>query len=194
MEIIEIANRAGSQDAGRLCLIRSSRTPIPRRTDRLYDMEEGLGMTKVTDILQAGEKYLDGEQYQAVKLLFSSIANWARLETPLAPHCQPGRCGERANGWASTSGFGRGQWMVRAFYQSGVVLENDLPHHRLPLLYKCRKRRERCRRAHRDFFNERRVRPHPSCAQVVRRVHDRRFVAGHAAPTQEMLQLTIPPS
>jgi len=40
-------------------------------------------MTNVADILQVGEKYFDGEQYEAVKPLFSSIAHWARLATPI---------------------------------------------------------------------------------------------------------------
>ncbi len=53
------------------------------KTDRLHDMEEFLGMTNVADILVVGEKCFEDELYQAAKLLFSSISNWARLATTL---------------------------------------------------------------------------------------------------------------
>jgi hypothetical protein len=46
-------------------------------------MEEFLGMTNVADVLQVGEKCFADELYQASKLLFSSISNWARLATTL---------------------------------------------------------------------------------------------------------------
>lgn len=53
------------------------------KTDRLHDMEEFLSMTNVADILQVGEKCFNDELYQAAKLLFTSISNWARLATTL---------------------------------------------------------------------------------------------------------------
>jgi clathrin heavy chain len=53
------------------------------RTDRLHDMEEFLGMTNVADQLSAGEKAFDAELYEAARLLFSSISNYARLATTL---------------------------------------------------------------------------------------------------------------
>ncbi|KAL8278246.1 hypothetical protein RQP46_009419 [Phenoliferia psychrophenolica] len=53
------------------------------RTDRLHDMEEFLGMTNVADQLSAGEKAFDAGLYDAARLLFSSISNWARLATTL---------------------------------------------------------------------------------------------------------------
>lgn len=53
------------------------------KTDRLHDMEDFLGMTNVADILDVGEKCFNDELYQAAKLLFSSISNWARLATTL---------------------------------------------------------------------------------------------------------------
>lgn len=53
------------------------------KTDRLHDMEDFLGMTNVADILEVGEKCFEDELYQAAKLLFSSISNWARLATTL---------------------------------------------------------------------------------------------------------------
>ncbi|ORY30240.1 hypothetical protein BCR39DRAFT_530157 [Naematelia encephala] len=93
-EVIEIANRAGKHDD----LVRflqmarkSAREPkidtelayAYAKTDRLHDMEEFLGMTNVADVLKVGEKCFDDELYQAAKLLFSSISNWARLATTL---------------------------------------------------------------------------------------------------------------
>lgn len=53
------------------------------RTDRLHDMEEFLAMTNVADQLSAGEKAFDAGLYDAARLLFSSISNWARLATTL---------------------------------------------------------------------------------------------------------------
>ena len=53
------------------------------KTDRLHDMEDFLGMTNVADILEVGEKCFEDELYQAAKLLFNSISNWARLATTL---------------------------------------------------------------------------------------------------------------
>jgi hypothetical protein len=53
------------------------------KTDRLHDMEDFLGMTNVADILVVGEKCFEDELYQAAKLLFTSISNWARLATTL---------------------------------------------------------------------------------------------------------------
>lgn len=53
------------------------------RTDRLHDMEEFLSMTNVADLLQAGEKAFEMELYEAARLLFSSISNYARLATTL---------------------------------------------------------------------------------------------------------------
>lgn len=53
------------------------------KTDRLHDMEEFLSMTNVADVLEVGEKCFQDELYQASKLLFSSISNWARLATTL---------------------------------------------------------------------------------------------------------------
>lgn len=53
------------------------------KTDRLHDMEDFLNMTNVADILEVGEKCFEDELYQAAKLLFTSISNWARLATTL---------------------------------------------------------------------------------------------------------------
>jgi len=53
------------------------------KTDRLHDMEDFLAMTNVADQLTAGEQVFEAGMYQAARLLFSSISNWARLATTL---------------------------------------------------------------------------------------------------------------
>ncbi|KAF8180718.1 armadillo-type protein [Mycena galopus ATCC 62051] len=94
IEVIEISTRAGKQDdlVRFLQMARKSlREPkidtelayAYAKTDRLHDMEDFLGMTNVADILEVGEKCFNDELYQAAKLLFSSISNWARLATTL---------------------------------------------------------------------------------------------------------------
>lgn len=93
-EVIEIANHAGKHDelVRYLQMARKSlREPkidtelayAYAKTDRLHDMEEFLGMTNVADVLEVGEKCFEDELYQAAKLLFTSISNWARLATTL---------------------------------------------------------------------------------------------------------------
>lgn len=94
MEVIELSNRAGKHDdlVRFLQMARKSlREPkidtelayAYAKTDRLHDMEDFLGMTNVADILEVGEKCFNDELYQAAKLLFQSISNWARLATTL---------------------------------------------------------------------------------------------------------------
>ncbi|RSH92447.1 hypothetical protein EHS25_008863 [Saitozyma podzolica] len=93
-EVIEIANRAGKHDdlvrylqmarkTAREPKIDTELAYAYAKTDRLHDMEEFLSMTNVADVLQVGEKCFEDELYQAAKLLFSSISNWARLATTL---------------------------------------------------------------------------------------------------------------
>ncbi|TFK51691.1 clathrin heavy chain 1 [Heliocybe sulcata] len=93
-EVIEIAGHAGKHDdlVRYLQMARKSlREPkidtelayAYAKTDRLHDMEDFLAMTNVADILEVGEKCFEDELYQAAKLLFSSISNWARLATTL---------------------------------------------------------------------------------------------------------------
>ena len=53
------------------------------KTDRLHAMEDFLAMTNVADELEVGEKCFEDELYQAAKILFTSINNWARLATTL---------------------------------------------------------------------------------------------------------------
>ncbi|GAA6060259.1 hypothetical protein JCM10212_003959, partial [Sporobolomyces blumeae] len=94
LEVIETASRAGKADdlVRYLQMARKTlREPAIdtelavsyAKTDRLHDMEEFLGMTNVADLLSAGEKAFDAQLYEAAKLLFTSISNWARLATTL---------------------------------------------------------------------------------------------------------------
>ena len=94
VEVIEISNRAGKHD-DLVRFLQMARKTLrePKidtelayayaKTDRLHDMEDFLGMTNVADILEVGEKCFEDELYQAAKLLFTSISNWARLATTL---------------------------------------------------------------------------------------------------------------
>lgn len=94
LEVIETASRAGKHDdlVRYLQMARKTlREPAIdtelavayAKTDRLRDMEDFLSMTNVADLLSAGEKAFDAELYDAAKLLFTSISNWARLATTL---------------------------------------------------------------------------------------------------------------
>lgn len=94
LEVIEISSRAGKHDdlVRYLQMARKSlREPkidtelayAYAKTDRLHDMEDFLAMTNVADILVVGEKCFEDELYQAAKLLFTNISNWARLATTL---------------------------------------------------------------------------------------------------------------
>jgi len=91
-KVIEISSHAGKHDdlvrflqMARRSLrepkIDTELTYAYTKTDHLHDMENFLGMTNITDIPEVGEKCF--EDYQAAKLLFTSISNWARLATTL---------------------------------------------------------------------------------------------------------------
>jgi len=71
-EVIEIANRAGQQDD----LVRYQRVARKTLCELKIDTEHA-------DILDVGEKCFNDELYQAAKLPFTSISNWARLATTL---------------------------------------------------------------------------------------------------------------
>jgi clathrin heavy chain len=51
------------------------------KTDRLHDMADFLGTTNFAGILKVGEKCPEDELYQAARLLFTRISNWARYHT-----------------------------------------------------------------------------------------------------------------
>ncbi|KIM68076.1 hypothetical protein SCLCIDRAFT_1209460 [Scleroderma citrinum Foug A] len=93
-EVIEISSHAGKHDdLVRFLQMARKHLREPKidtelayayaKTDRLHDMEDFLGMTNVADILEVGEKCFEDELYQAARLLFTSISNWARLATTL---------------------------------------------------------------------------------------------------------------
>ncbi|KAH9935862.1 clathrin heavy chain [Epithele typhae] len=93
-EVIEIASRAGKfDDLVRFLQMARKTLREPKidtelayayaKTDRLHDMEDFLSMTNVADVLEVGEKCFEDELYQAAKILFTSISNWARLATTL---------------------------------------------------------------------------------------------------------------
>ncbi|KAG1869630.1 armadillo-type protein [Suillus subluteus] len=93
-EVIEIWSHAGKHDdlvrflqmapkALREPKIDTELAYAYAKTDRLHDMEAFLTMSDIADILEVGEKCFEDELYQAAKLLFTSISNWARLATTL---------------------------------------------------------------------------------------------------------------
>ncbi|CAH7670842.1 clathrin, heavy polypeptide [Phakopsora pachyrhizi] len=94
LEVIETADRAGKhEDVARYLQMARKTLREPKidtelcvayaKTDRLHDMEEFLSMTNVADLLSAGEQVFEAGLYEAARLLFSSISNWARLATTL---------------------------------------------------------------------------------------------------------------
>lgn len=94
MEVIETADRAGKyEDIVRYLQMARRTLREPKidtelcvayaKTDRLHDMEEFLSMTNVADQLSAGEQVFEAGLYEAARLLFSAISNWARLATTL---------------------------------------------------------------------------------------------------------------
>jgi len=93
-EVIEISTRADKhEDLVRYLQMARKSLREPKidtelayayaKTDRLHDMEDFLSVTNVADVLVVGEKCFEDELYQAAKLLFTSISNWARLATTL---------------------------------------------------------------------------------------------------------------
>lgn len=94
LEVIEIANRANkAEELVKYLQMARNLLREPKidtelafayaKTDRLHDMEEFLSMTNVADQLSAGEKCFEDGLFEAAKLLFSSISNWAKLATTL---------------------------------------------------------------------------------------------------------------
>ena len=93
-EVIEIAERAGREEElvrflqmarkkAREPLIDTEYAYCLAKANRLSDMEEFLGMTNVADVLNVGEKCFNDELYEAAKILFNSVSNYARLATTL---------------------------------------------------------------------------------------------------------------
>lgn len=93
-EVIEIAERAGREEElirylqmarkkAREPLIDTEYAYCLAKANRLSDMEEFLSMTNVADLLAVGEKCFNDELYEAAKMLFTSVSNYARLATTL---------------------------------------------------------------------------------------------------------------
>ena len=93
-EVIEIAERAGrEEELIRFLQMARKQTREPKidteyayclaKAHRLSDMEEFLSMTNVADVLSVGEKCFHDGLYEAARLLFSSVSNYARLATTL---------------------------------------------------------------------------------------------------------------
>ncbi|KAH8919125.1 clathrin heavy chain [Atractiella rhizophila] len=94
LEVIETASHAGKEeDLVRYLQMARKTLREPKidtelavafaKTDRLHDMEEFLNYTNVVDQLAAGEQVFEAGLYEAAKILFSSISNYARLATTL---------------------------------------------------------------------------------------------------------------
>ncbi|BFZ57862.1 Clathrin heavy chain [Savitreella phatthalungensis] len=93
-EVVEIADRAGkSEDLIRYLQMarKTVREPVVdtalllafAKTDRLHDLEDFLQGTNVADVNKAGDDCYDAQQYQAAKVLFTGVSNWARLASTL---------------------------------------------------------------------------------------------------------------
>ena len=93
-EVIEIADRAGkSEDLIKYLQMarRTVREPLVdtslllafAKTERVHDLEDFLQGSNVADVNKAGDDCYEAEQYQAAKILFTSISNWARLASTL---------------------------------------------------------------------------------------------------------------
>ena len=91
-EVIELAERAGrEEELIRFLQMARRKAREPKidteyayclaKANRLADMEEFLSMTNVADILSVGEKCFHDGLYEAARMLFSSVSNYARLAT-----------------------------------------------------------------------------------------------------------------
>ncbi|WFD44415.1 Clathrin heavy chain [Malassezia psittaci] len=91
-EVIELAERSGrEEELIRFLQMARKKAREPKidteyayclaKANRLADMEEFLAMTNVADILTVGEKCFKDELYEAARMLFSSVSNYARLAT-----------------------------------------------------------------------------------------------------------------
>ncbi|KEZ46366.1 putative clathrin heavy chain [Scedosporium apiospermum] len=93
-EVIEIAVRAG-KDADLIKFLRMARKTLREpaidtalafcyaRLDQLIELEDFLRGTNVANIEESGDKAYAEGYFQAAKIFFSSISNWAKLATTL---------------------------------------------------------------------------------------------------------------
>ncbi|WFD00087.1 Clathrin heavy chain [Malassezia yamatoensis] len=91
-EVIELAERSGrEEELIRFLQMARKKAREPKidteyayclaKANRLADMEEFLAMTNVADILTVGEKCFQDQLYEAARMLFRSVSNYARLAT-----------------------------------------------------------------------------------------------------------------
>jgi len=111
IEVIELSARAGKHEelisylqmARKIIrepLIDSSLLFTYAKTDRLNDMENLLGSTNVANVQEVGEQCYQEKLYQAAKILFTSISNWAQLASTLVhlgEHQNAVDCARKAN-------------------------------------------------------------------------------------------------
>ncbi|KAJ3401399.1 hypothetical protein HDU80_006064 [Chytriomyces hyalinus] len=70
------------------------------KTNRIADLEEFISSPNIAEIAVVGEKCFDEKLYEAAKLLFSSVSNWARLASTLiylGEHQAAVDCARKAN-------------------------------------------------------------------------------------------------
>ncbi|KAI3653844.1 hypothetical protein MP228_001791 [Amoeboaphelidium protococcarum] len=70
------------------------------KTKRLADLEEFINSPNVAQIAYVGERCFDQKMYEAAKILFNSVSNWARLATTLVylnDYQQAVDCARKAN-------------------------------------------------------------------------------------------------
>ncbi|KAG9304457.1 hypothetical protein G9A89_020021 [Geosiphon pyriformis] len=93
-EVIDISTRAGKQEDLvrylQMCrkkirepLVDSELLFAYAKTGRFHDLEEFLNGPNVAQIQAIGDRCYDDELYEAAKILFQSISNWARLASTL---------------------------------------------------------------------------------------------------------------
>lgn len=93
-EVIEIASHAGKDEELISYLLMARKTlrePLIdgqlllsyALTDKLYDLKDLLNSPNVADLESIGDKLYNEKQYEAAKIVFTSISNWAKLASTL---------------------------------------------------------------------------------------------------------------
>lgn len=93
-EVIELASRAG-KDEELISYLQMARQTLHEplvdgqllisyaNTDKLHEMEDLLSSTNTADLDYVGDKLYEQKQYEAAKIIFSSVHNWAKLASTL---------------------------------------------------------------------------------------------------------------
>lgn len=93
-EVIEIASHAGKDEELISFLLMARKTlrePLIdgqlllsyAATDKLYDLKDLLSSPNVADLEAIGDELYENKQYEAAKIVFSSISSWAKLASTL---------------------------------------------------------------------------------------------------------------